>query len=212
MRLHPQRDERVPRLGLRLHAGHLAQRGRLLQAHAPAEAGAEAEPVRSHLRRPHRQGPHLLLRELRGLPADHEVAAVRRPSRTRTSASGVLGVPVRIPYDFVDSSGTLQSAGTVIPAGSPVPMTSFARRVLGRPARGHHRGRLQQLREPAAQHLLQRQVRREGGPQLQQPAQRLRARELPQAAQLRGPASSPPRCSAPPTPTSRWRTSSWPPA
>jgi hypothetical protein len=45
--------------------------------------------------------------------------------------SGVLGVPVRIPYDFVDSSGTLQRAGTVIPAGSPVPMTSFARQVLG---------------------------------------------------------------------------------
>ena len=44
---------------------------------------------------------------------------------------GVLGVPVRIPYDFVDSSGTLQRAGTVIPAGSPVPMTSFARQVLG---------------------------------------------------------------------------------
>src|SRR5882672_9178565 len=44
---------------------------------------------------------------------------------------GVLGVPVRIPYDFVDSSGTLQRAGTVIPAGSPVPMTSFARKVFG---------------------------------------------------------------------------------
>jgi hypothetical protein len=44
---------------------------------------------------------------------------------------GVLGVPVRIPYDFVDSSGTLQRAGTMIPAGSPVPMTSFARKVLG---------------------------------------------------------------------------------
>ncbi len=48
---------------------------------------------------------------------------------------GVLGVAVRIPYDFVDSSGTLQRAGTVIPAGSPVPMTSFARKVLaGLPA------------------------------------------------------------------------------
>ena len=37
---------------------------------------------------------------------------------------------MRVPYDFVDSSGTLQRAGTVIPAGSPVPMTTFARRVL----------------------------------------------------------------------------------
>ena len=43
---------------------------------------------------------------------------------------GILGVNVRIPYDFVDSTGTLQRAGTIINAGSPVPMTSFARKVL----------------------------------------------------------------------------------
>ncbi len=49
---------------------------------------------------------------------------------TVSERQGVLGVNVRIPYDFVDSNGTLQRAGTVINAGSPVPMTSFARKVL----------------------------------------------------------------------------------
>ncbi|HEU0183734.1 MAG TPA: TonB-dependent receptor [Blastocatellia bacterium] len=43
---------------------------------------------------------------------------------------GILGVDVRIPYDFVDSTGTLQKAGTLIKAGSPVPMTAFAKKVL----------------------------------------------------------------------------------
>ncbi|HZF39040.1 MAG TPA: TonB-dependent receptor, partial [Blastocatellia bacterium] len=43
---------------------------------------------------------------------------------------GILGINVRIPYDFVDSTGTLQKAGTIIKAGSPVPMTSFAKKVL----------------------------------------------------------------------------------
>jgi hypothetical protein len=43
---------------------------------------------------------------------------------------GILGVNARIPYDFVDSTGTLQRAGTIINAGSPIPMTSFARSVL----------------------------------------------------------------------------------
>jgi carboxypeptidase family protein/TonB-dependent receptor-like protein len=43
---------------------------------------------------------------------------------------GILGVNARIPYDFVDSTGTLQKAGTIIKAGSPAPMTSFAKKVL----------------------------------------------------------------------------------
>jgi hypothetical protein len=43
---------------------------------------------------------------------------------------GILSSDVRIPYDFVDSTGTLQRAGTPIGAGTPVPMTSFARKVL----------------------------------------------------------------------------------
>jgi hypothetical protein len=47
-----------------------------------------------------------------------------------TERQGILGVAVRVPYDFVDSTGTLQRAGTLIPAGSSVPMTAFARRVL----------------------------------------------------------------------------------
>jgi hypothetical protein len=47
-----------------------------------------------------------------------------------TERQGVLGVNVRIPFDFVDSNGTLQKAGTIINAGSPIPMTSFAKKVL----------------------------------------------------------------------------------
>src|SRR5215475_5342342 len=43
---------------------------------------------------------------------------------------GILGVNARIPYDFVDSTGTLQKAGAIIKAGSLAPMTSFAKKVL----------------------------------------------------------------------------------
>src|SRR5215475_13405648 len=49
---------------------------------------------------------------------------------TVSERQGILGVNARIPFDFVDSTGTLQKAGTVINAGSPVPMTQFARKVL----------------------------------------------------------------------------------
>jgi hypothetical protein len=43
---------------------------------------------------------------------------------------GVLAADVRVPYTFTDSAGRSVAAGTVIPAGQPVPMTAFARRVL----------------------------------------------------------------------------------
>jgi hypothetical protein len=49
---------------------------------------------------------------------------------TLNERQGILGVNVRIPYDFVDSTGKLQKAGTIINAGSPVPMTAFAKKVL----------------------------------------------------------------------------------
>jgi hypothetical protein len=49
---------------------------------------------------------------------------------TLNERQGILGVNVRIPFDFVDSNGTLQKAGTIIPAGSPVPMTAFAKKVF----------------------------------------------------------------------------------
>ena len=43
---------------------------------------------------------------------------------------GILNTDVRVPFNFTASDGRLIQAGTVIPAGQPVPMTAFARRVL----------------------------------------------------------------------------------
>jgi hypothetical protein len=43
---------------------------------------------------------------------------------------GILSTNVRVPYDFVDSAGTTRTAGTVINAGTAVPMTAFAKKVL----------------------------------------------------------------------------------
>jgi hypothetical protein len=44
--------------------------------------------------------------------------------------AGVLPVDVRVPVAFTDSSGRTIAAGTVIPAGAPVPMTKLARYVM----------------------------------------------------------------------------------
>ncbi len=49
---------------------------------------------------------------------------------TVANRQGVLGVDVVIPFTFVDSTGVTRTAGTRIAAGSPVPMTRFARSVL----------------------------------------------------------------------------------
>ena len=43
---------------------------------------------------------------------------------------GVLPVDVRVPINFTDSAGRVVTAGTVIPAGQPVPMTRLARFVM----------------------------------------------------------------------------------
>jgi hypothetical protein len=43
---------------------------------------------------------------------------------------GILNTDVRVPFNFTASDGRLIQAGTVIPAGQPVPMTAFAKRVL----------------------------------------------------------------------------------
>jgi len=43
---------------------------------------------------------------------------------------GVLPLDVRAPITFTDSTGRVITAGTVFPAGTQIPMTSFARRVL----------------------------------------------------------------------------------
>jgi hypothetical protein len=44
--------------------------------------------------------------------------------------AGILPLDVRAPYAFTDSTGRSWAAGTVFAAGTPVPMTPFARRVL----------------------------------------------------------------------------------
>ena len=49
---------------------------------------------------------------------------------TAANQQGVLGVDVVIPFNFVDSTGATRIAGTRIVAGSPVPMTKFAKSVL----------------------------------------------------------------------------------
>jgi hypothetical protein len=43
---------------------------------------------------------------------------------------GILTARVRVPFDFIDSTGTLIRAGTEYAPGTPVPMTSFAQTVL----------------------------------------------------------------------------------
>ncbi|MDQ3012285.1 MAG: TonB-dependent receptor, partial [Acidobacteriota bacterium] len=49
---------------------------------------------------------------------------------TLLQRQGILPVDVRVPYNFVDSTGATISAGTIIPAGQRVPMTALARKVL----------------------------------------------------------------------------------
>jgi hypothetical protein len=49
---------------------------------------------------------------------------------TQLQRQGILTVDVRVPYDFVDSTGATVRAGTVFRAGERIPMTSFARKVL----------------------------------------------------------------------------------
>ncbi len=49
---------------------------------------------------------------------------------TLAQRQGILGADVRVPFTFTDWQGRTIAAGTVIPAGQPVPQTAFARRVL----------------------------------------------------------------------------------
>ncbi len=49
---------------------------------------------------------------------------------TLQQRQGILTGDVRVPYSFVDSTGATIAAGTVFTAGSRIPMTSFARKVL----------------------------------------------------------------------------------
>lgn len=44
--------------------------------------------------------------------------------------NGILPLDVRVPFTFTDDQGRQIQGGTVIPAGTPIPMTRFARRVM----------------------------------------------------------------------------------
>lgn len=50
---------------------------------------------------------------------------------TANMRNGILPLDVRVPYTFTDDKGRQIQAGTVIPAGETIPMTAFARKVLG---------------------------------------------------------------------------------
>lgn len=49
---------------------------------------------------------------------------------TTEMRQGLLPLDVRVPHNFTDASGRVITAGTIIPAGQPIPMTPLARRVL----------------------------------------------------------------------------------
>jgi hypothetical protein len=49
---------------------------------------------------------------------------------TQVMRDGILPLDVRVPHNFTDENGRTVTAGTIIPAGQPVPMTRLARRVL----------------------------------------------------------------------------------
>ena len=49
---------------------------------------------------------------------------------TLQQRQGIFAVDVRVPYNFVDSTGATITTGTVFAAGQRVPMTTFARKVL----------------------------------------------------------------------------------
>ncbi len=83
----PERHQQVERRGVGVLPRHQAERRRLLQAGLGREAAAQPQPVRRHVRRPDRQEPRLLLRRLRGLPADPQGGRLRDDS-DRPAAAG----------------------------------------------------------------------------------------------------------------------------
>jgi hypothetical protein len=54
--------------------------------------------------------------------------------------AGILPLDVRVPFSFTDDQGRQIQAGTLIPAGQPVPMTRFARTVLAELPRPNQAG------------------------------------------------------------------------
>ncbi len=125
---------------------------RVLQAGDRREAAARAQPVRRRARRPDRQEPGVLLRRLRGLPAERGKITAFSTIPTPSQRQGILAVDVRDPR-----------TGVVYPAGTPIPMTALraqgARPACRTPTTG---GRVEQLRHPAGVHQRHRQGGRQG--------------------------------------------------
>ena len=96
-----------------------AQRHRLLPAGRRREAAVRARSVRRRARRPDRPQQGVLLRRLRGLPARRAARPRVTTIPTLAQRQGILTVDVRNPL-----------TGAVYPAGTPIPMTAFARKVL----------------------------------------------------------------------------------
>ena len=146
---------------------------------ANGEAALRPRPVRRRARRADGEEPRVLLRRLEA--ASGRSASSRPPPRIPTLAQrqGILSVDVRHPL-----------TGVIYPAGTPMPMTAFARKVLTEPAGADHRRHGQQLRRLAALREQHRQGRRQGGRRAQPAAVDLRARRLARRGHLRRPADS----------------------
>ena len=100
---------------------HRAERDRLLQAGRPAKPPLDRNQFGGVARRPDRQEQGVLLRRLRrasGRRARSTAFSTHR--RRRRSARASCRVDIRDPR-----------TGVVYPAGTPIPMTAFARKVLG---------------------------------------------------------------------------------
>ena len=133
---------------------HRAERHHLSSSRRRREAAAAAQSVRRRARRPDRQEQGVLLRRLRGLPpepqADRVLDARRRPRRT----PGILPRRHSRPAHRRD----------VYPAGTPIPMTAFARKVLGGLPAPNLRRRREQLLDPPGVHQRHGQGGRQGRP------------------------------------------------
>ena len=171
---------------------------RLLQAGRRRQAAARPQPVRRRARRTDRAEQGVLLRRLRRA----SVRTRRRPRSRRIANAaqrqGILSVDIRDPR-----------TGAVYPAGTPIPMTAFARKVLGGAAGAERRRRREQLLDRAGLHQRLRQGGRQDRPAGEPDAVDVRPLRL---AQTSAPTISrrfrcPPAAAA--TATSTRATSSW---
>ena len=116
-------DEPVPRGRVELLPGYRAECDRVLQTFVGRQADARAEPVRARAGRADREEQGVLLRDWESFRQNRTAGEFRDHSRRRPSG--------RASWRW--TSGT-RLTGDVYPAGTQIPMTSFAQKVLGGPA------------------------------------------------------------------------------